>query len=73
MNERIKELAEHCDFYIGNEHYDKSREDQQSLFIEKFAELLVKECVQLFANNGYDESVDMLIEHWDIDPRKFQD
>jgi hypothetical protein len=44
MNERIHELAEHCDFYIGNEHYDKSHEEQQRLFIEKFAELIVREC-----------------------------
>jgi hypothetical protein len=41
-------------------------------FHQKFAELIVKECVQMFANDGYDESVDMLIEHWDIDPRKFR-
>ena len=44
MNERITELAEHCDFYIGNEHYDKSHEEKQRLFIEKFAELIVREC-----------------------------
>jgi len=38
----------------------------------KHAELIVKECVQMFAENGYDESCDMLIEHWDIDPRTFR-
>ena len=47
MNERIRELAEHCDFYIGNEHYDKSHEEQQRLFKEKFAELIVRECIQV--------------------------
>jgi hypothetical protein len=44
MNERIQDLAEHCDFYVGNEHYDKSHEEQQRLFMEKFAELIVQEC-----------------------------
>lgn len=51
MNERVKELAEHCDFYVGNEHSDKPREDQQRLFMEKFAELIVKETMQVVANN----------------------
>ena len=46
MNERIRELAEHSDFYVGNEHYDKSHEEQQRLFMEKFAELIVKECAK---------------------------
>ncbi len=40
MNERIRELAEHCDFYVGNEHHDKSHEEQQRLWVEKFAELI---------------------------------
>ena len=47
MNERIHELAEHCDFYIGNEHHDKSHEEQQRLFMEKFAELIIRECIQV--------------------------
>jgi hypothetical protein len=45
MNELIHKLAEHCDFYVGNEHYDKSHEEQQRLFMEKFAELVVQEYV----------------------------
>ena len=45
MNERIRDIAEHCDFYVGNEHYDKSHEEKQRLFMEKFAELIVRECV----------------------------
>ena len=47
MNERIQDLAEHCDFYVGNEHYDKSHEEQQRLFMEKFAELIVRECSRI--------------------------
>ena len=45
MNERIRDIAEHCDFYVGNEHYDKSHEEKQRLFMEKFAELIVGECI----------------------------
>ena len=44
MNERIRELAEHCDFYVGNEHYNESHEEKQRLWVEKFAELIIKEC-----------------------------
>ena len=47
MNERIQELAEHCDFYVGNEHWDKSHEEQERLFLKKFAELIVRECATL--------------------------
>ena len=45
MNHRILELAEHCDFYVGNEHSDASHEEQQRLFLEKFAQLIVLECL----------------------------
>ena len=45
MNEKIiTDHAEHCDFYVGNEHYDKSYEEQQRLWTLKFAELIVREC-----------------------------
>jgi hypothetical protein len=45
MNQQlITNHAEHCDFYVGNEHWDKSYEEQQRLWVEKFAELIVKEC-----------------------------
>ncbi len=47
MNELIHKLAEHCDFYVGNEHYNKSYEEQQRLFMEKFAELVVRECASV--------------------------
>ena len=49
MNERIQSLAEHCDFYVGNEHYDKSHQEKQRLWTEKFAELIVRECAERFA------------------------
>lgn len=57
MNQRIQELAEHCDFYIGNEHYDKSHEEQQKLFMEKFAELIVRECYEHCKGEMLDKEV----------------
>jgi len=47
MNERIRELAEHCDFYVGNEHHDKSHEEQQRLWVERFAQLIAQECANI--------------------------
>jgi hypothetical protein len=47
MNERIREIAEHCDFYVGNEHYDKSHEEQQRLFMEKFAQMIADHCASI--------------------------
>jgi len=62
MNERIRELAEHCDFYIGNEHYDKSHEEQQRLFMEKFAHLIVRECVKVMYDNAIERKVGLEID-----------
>ena len=51
MNERIREIAEAADFYVGNEHYDKSREEQSRLqsrlLMQRFAELIIQECIDL--------------------------
>ena len=51
MNEQIRDLAEHCDFYIGNEHYNESHEEKQRLWTKKFAELIVKECEKILIEN----------------------
>ena len=45
--QRITDHAEHCDFYVGNEHYDKSYEERQRLWTLKFAELIIHECIEL--------------------------
>ena len=54
MNERIRELAEHCDFYVGNEHYNESHEEKQRLWVEKFAELSVRECIDIASQEDFD-------------------
>jgi hypothetical protein len=46
MNEVIKELAEQCGFRPQPSIYDRN----QSFDIEKFAELIVQECLQLCIN-----------------------
>ena len=43
MNERIKELAEQCGFKSNPDIYDRN----QSFDIEKFAELIVRECAAI--------------------------
>jgi hypothetical protein len=68
MNERIKELAEHCDFYVGNEHYDKPHEEQQRLFMEKFAELIIAECIAAHEDDyGADIIGDVLKKHFGVE------
>ena len=50
MNERTKELAEQAGFKVNWQH-----EDVQALKMarfEKFAELIVQECVQVCADRG---------------------
>ena len=42
MNERIKELAEHAGFHVAP--YDGINDNDM---IEKFAELIVRECIQV--------------------------
>ena len=57
MNKLIRELAEHCDFYVGNEHSDKSHEEKQWLWAEKFTEMIVLECENVAKNpKWYSES-----------------
>jgi hypothetical protein len=55
--EKIQDLAEHCDFYVGNEHWDKSHEEQQRLWVGKLAELIIDECVRHF-NEDYQRDFD---------------
>jgi len=48
MNERIKELARQAEEYASaNEEHWHDGPDWQDLFNEKFAELIVQECMNL--------------------------
>jgi hypothetical protein len=55
MNERIEQLAEQCGFRSDPDIYDRN----QSFDIEKFAELIVRECVRYF-NEDYQRDFDTL-------------
>ena len=69
MNERIKELAEQATTYI-----DPSANDGVcwNFDKEKFAELIVKETMQVVANNlppnTYLDVADAVIEHFGVEP-----
>lgn len=70
MNSKlINDLAEHADFYVGNEHYDKSYEDRQRIFLEKFAELVILECAEIARlNTRVDSKVYLMIqEHFALE------
>lgn len=51
MNKNLTDLAEHADFFVGNEHYDKSHEEKQRLWVENFAQSLLVECYRLVSSN----------------------
>ena len=55
MNERIQQLWEQAEEEIKAEYEDESRRNRRlynEIFLPKFAELIVKECVQACINEG---------------------
>ena len=52
MNERIQLLAEQA-VLQANEVFDQKGKDYPGIVMEKFAELLVKECVEACEKNSY--------------------
>ena len=69
MNERIKQLAELSGFKVNWQH-----EDVQAIKMarfEKFAELIVKETMQVVANqlpsNQYLDVADAVIKHFGVE------
>ena len=65
MNERIREIAEAADFYVGNEHYDKSREEQSRLLMQRFAELIIRECIDTAFHKGHPD-LEFLLKHFGV-------
>ena len=54
MNERFQELHNQArDFYLQDEYLDVSTKELHRLVEQKFAELIVKECVELSVNSQY--------------------
>jgi hypothetical protein len=58
MNERIRELAEQAGITtnIDTDYYEKDMNKWVDYFSEKFAELIVKECIETVAENMYSGS-----------------
>ena len=57
MNERIKELANQC-------HHQYS---EHNIDLEKFAELIVRECIDIVERHGSMIGVDYIKEHFEIE------
>ena len=58
MNERIKELAEQAGWDNHHSKFDTR--------IEKFAELIVKECITNLYLNGYDNAMIQIQKHFGV-------
>jgi hypothetical protein len=71
MNDRIRELAEQCGFRSNPDIYDRN----QSFDIEKFAELIVKECVAVLIQHhpyttdpeAYHYAISLIEEHFGVE------
>jgi hypothetical protein len=68
MNERIEKLAEQCGFRSNPDIYDRN----QSFDIEKFAELIVRECIDCLKPLSRNHSMvgaarDTIKEHFGVE------
>ena len=70
MNERIKQLAEQAGEEIKAEYEDESRRNRRlynEIFLPKFAELIVRECMSNLYLHGYDDAMIQIQTHFGID------
>ena len=73
MNERIEELAEQAEEWVCKNHPDAMDDNDEfhAQTMEKFAELIVKETMQVVANNlpqnTYLDVADAVIEHFGVE------
>ena len=64
MNPRIKELAEQS-FDITKDNRDRVEYSADSYGIEKFAELIIKECANIALREDHDPS-DCILNHFGV-------
>jgi hypothetical protein len=66
----LTDHAEAADFYVGNNYYNESYEEQQRLFITRFAELIVFECVNAVMDGTKegDHYAQRIEQHFDNGP-----
>ena len=70
MNKRIKELATQAGEEIKAEYEDESRRNRRlynEIFLPKFAELIVRECMSNLYLHGYDDAMIQIQTHFGID------
>jgi len=73
MNERIQQLWTQADEEIQAEYEDESRRNRRlynEIFLLKFAELIVRECAELSADNaGYNglNIFDKILKHFGVE------
>lgn len=67
-SELIADFANHADFYVGNEHSDKSYEEKQRLWTEKLVELVVRECMDVVSKKcASPTAYEALTEHFGVE------
>jgi hypothetical protein len=66
MNERIKELAEQADLLIKKSNGNKFRYGNFDPRFQKFAELIVQECIDTAFHKGHPD-LEFLLKHFGVD------
>ena len=68
MNERIRQLAEQAEDWADNQNFYAS--DYRDYLMEKFAELIVRECAEICYNRDYTDGSrygDDICEHFGVE------
>ena len=64
MNDRIKELGEQAGITIN---FDTEYYELNQKFMQKFAELILGECMTNLYLNGYDDAVMQIQKHFGVE------
>ena len=69
MNERIRQLAIEAGFYVADDKiYTPLSREEITKYQEKFAELLVRECVDILKeDDGATPNGELLFEHFGVE------
>ena len=68
MNERIKELKQQAADYVDSIDNGIDIEEYRKLLDQKFAELIVKECVSvMYEDNGATHHCELLFTHFGVE------
>ncbi len=62
MNERIKQLWEEAAKTTQSDSWE-----EQTKFMERFAELIVRECMSNLYLNGYDDAMMQIKQHFGVE------